>query len=210
MFLMGFHSASVTGVAHLECRSVCLSPFPIFHQESVAFVYAHNAKIYLAQGIPTTFSLLGESCQVVSRRIHEIPAIGSLHPRRGHLKDSLGCGYLDMLMNIRGAKWEVARFSPIWVTHGFSMAQRVCWEEAPTQTVVFAGGNCEVGRLLISSCLGRSKMEFVRRLLRWRLGIVLFGFGPSFGFRIWVWTFLGGLYQWWCFGSAVVWIRISD
>lgn len=51
------------------------------------------------------------------------------------------------------------------------MAQRVCWDEAPIQTAIFAGGICEIGRLLISFCLGKSKAEFVRRLLRWWLGV---------------------------------------
>lgn len=164
-------------------------------------------QIYLTQAIPTSFSSLEESCPVFSRRIYEILAVGNLHPHWGNLKDSLGRGYLDMLMKIRGAKWEVTQFSPIWVTQGLSMSQRVCWEEALTHSTIFASGNCEIGRLLIGFCLGRSKAEFGRHLLRWWLRILsvlvdCVGNARLVAWRsaLWVWTFLDGICQWWCLG----------
>lgn len=123
---------------------------------------------------------------------------GGLQPR-GPREPPPGSAFVGISTEIGGAKWEVTRFSPIWVMQNFSMAQRVCWKEAPTQTDVFASGNCEIGRLLIGSYLGRSNAEFVRRLLGWRpggrflhmamamldwwLGVMLFGLGPKFGFE---------------------------
>lgn len=99
---------------------------------------------------------------MASRRIYAIPVVERLHPQRGRLKDSLGCGYFGMLRDIKGER------SLISVPQCFSMAQRFGWREAPSQTTVLVDGYRGVGCLLTGSWLGRSMADFDRRLMSWR------------------------------------------